>query len=223
MILCIADVLTPEEVKQMTDQLAEAEFVDGKLTAGWHARLVKQNTQLKKGGAIAQSLQPIVTAALQRNALFQAAIRPKIIRPPLFSRYEPGMYYGSHVDNAIMGDPTPMRSDISLTLFLSSPETYEGGELMIETSLGEQAFKLDAGAMVTYPSTTLHRVEAVTAGVRLVAVSWVQSLIRDPGDREILFDLDTARQALFEQQGKTLAFDLISKSYANLLRKWVEI
>jgi PKHD-type hydroxylase len=222
-ILCIADVLTPEEVKQVTAQLAEAEFVDGKLTAGWHARLVKQNTQLKRGSAIAQSLQPIVTAALQRNALFQAAIRPKIIRPPLFSRYESGMYYGSHVDNAIMGDPTPMRSDISLTLFLSSPDTYEGGELMIETSLGEQAFKLDAGAMITYPSTTLHRVEAVTAGVRLVAVSWVQSLIRDPGDREILFDLDTARQALFEQQGKTPAFDLISKSYANLLRKWVEI
>jgi PKHD-type hydroxylase len=116
-----------------------------------------------------------------------------------------------------------MRSDVSLTLFLSSPSTYEGGELVIDDTQGIHPFKLEAGSMVVYPSSTLHRVEPVTAGVRLVAVTWVQSMIRDLGDREILFDLDTARQAIFEKYGKTPEFDLISKSHANLLRKWVEL
>lgn len=116
-----------------------------------------------------------------------------------------------------------MRSDLSLTLFLSDPTTYTGGELVIETPQGEEAIKLEAGALVVYPSSTLHRVEPVTQGIRLVAVSWIQSLIRDPQEREILFDLDTARQTLFQQQGKTPEFDLISKAHANLLRKWAEL
>ena len=133
------------------------------------------------------------------------------------------MSYGSHTDNALMGDADLMRSDLSLTLFLSSPNIYSGGELIIEGSQGEASFKLEAGSMVIYPSTTLHRVEPVTRGERLVAVTWVQSLIRDCQDREILFDLDTARQVIFEQYGKTPAFDLISKSHANLLRKWVDL
>ena len=117
----------------------------------------------------------------------------------------------------------PMRSDVSLTLFLSDPATYTGGELVIESTQGEQAFKLPAGAMIIYPSSTLHRVEPVTQGVRLAAVTWVQSLVRDMADREILFDLDTARKAVFAQHGKTAEFDLLSKSLANLLRKWVDL
>jgi len=223
MILCIANVLTPEELATLTTQLDKADFVDGKTTAGWHARLVKHNQQLDRNAAVAEELKGLVMGALQRNSLFQMAVRPKIIRPPLFSRYQVGMSYGSHVDNALMGDQPLMRSDVSMTLFISSLSDYDGGELVVETPQGEQEFKLEAGSLVLYPSTTLHRVEPVTRGVRLVAVSWIQSLVRDAHEREILFDLDTARQVLFEKSGKTLEFDLISKSHANLLRKWVEL
>lgn len=222
MMLCIDQVLTAEELAQITTKLKNAEFVDGKLTAGKHAKEVKNNTQLTGNSVILQELRSIVNQALQRNRLFQAAVRPKTIRPILFNCYEPGMYYGYHTDNAIMGTP-PMRSDISLTLFLSSPDTYEGGELVIETSLGEQTFKLAAGEAIAYPSSTLHRVEPVKTGMRLAAVTWVQSLIRDASDREILFDLETVKQVMFEKYGKTLEFDLVCKTYANLLRKWVDI
>ncbi|NJO77077.1 MAG: Fe2+-dependent dioxygenase [Cyanobacteria bacterium RM1_2_2] len=221
MLLCIADVLKPEELQTIIAKLTAAPFVDGKTTAGWHARLVKHNIQLDSNAAIAPELKQLVLAALQRSALFQMAVRPKVIRAPLFSRYEVGMSYGSHVDNALMGDP-PMRSDVSMTLFLSPSDAYDGGELVLETPQGEEAIKLEAGSMVVYPSATLHRVEPVTRGIRLVAVTWIQSLVRDPHDREILFDLDTARQAIFEKYGKTPEFDLLSKSHANLLRKWVD-
>jgi PKHD-type hydroxylase len=223
MILCIADVLAPEELSLINTRLETADFVDGKSTAGWHARLVKHNTQLAGQSGIADEVRKILDQAFQRHALFQMAVRPKLIRPALFSRYEIGMSYGSHVDNGLMGDRYLMRSDVSLTLFLSSPSAYEGGELVIESSQGEQAFKLEAGSMITYPSSTLHRVEPVTRGVRLAAVTWIQSLIRDPNQREILFDLDSTRQMLFQKYGKTPEFDLISKSHANLLRQWVEI
>jgi PKHD-type hydroxylase len=222
MLLCIADVLTPEELETIVAKLTAAHFVDGKTTAGWHARLVKHNTQLDSNAAPAPELKQLVLAALQRHTLFQMAVRPKVIRAPLFSRYEVGMSYGSHVDNAVMGEP-PMRSDVSMTLFLTPSAAYEGGELVLETTQGEEAIKLEAGAMVVYPSSTLHRVEPVTRGVRLVAVSWIQSLVRDAHCREILFDLDTARQAIFEKYGKTSEFDLLSKSHANLLRRWVDL
>lgn len=222
MLLCIVNVLTPDELELITSKLVTAEFVDGKTTAGWHARLVKHNTQLDSNSTIGAEVKSIVLAALQRNALLQMAARPKLIRPPLFSRYEAGMAYGSHVDNALMGDPL-MRSDVSATLFLNSTDAYQGGELVIETSQGEESIKLDAGSMVIYPSSTLHRVEPVTQGVRLVAVTWIQSLVRDAHNREILFDLDTARQIIFEKYGKTAEFDLLCKSHANLLRKWADL
>ena len=219
MILCIADVLTAEELSVILDKLKEAEFGDGKTTAGEYVRDVKNNQQLK-AAPVASELKSMVLKALKRNELFQMAARPKAICPILFSRYEVGMYYGSHFDNALMGKETLYRTDISLTLFLSEPETYAGGELVIETHHGEQAFKLNAGAAIVYPSSTLHRVETVTQGTRYCAVTWGQSLIRDPFDRELLFDLDTARKAIFHKYGKTAEFDLIAKTQANLLRKW---
>ena len=151
MILCIDQGLTDEEVALIVTQLEQAEFVDGKLTAGWHAKQVKHNTQLKNDAKPLQELQAIVTTALKRNRLFQTAVRPKTIRPCLFSRYEVGMYYGDHVDNALMGDGALMRSDVSVTVFLSDPTTYEGGELVIDTATGEQSFKLAAGDIVAYP------------------------------------------------------------------------
>ncbi|WP_353121491.1 Fe2+-dependent dioxygenase [Planktothrix agardhii] len=223
MIFCIADVLTPEELETTLTLLEQAEFVDGKTTAGKYVKSVKNNQQIKTDTEVTSDLRNIVLEALKRNELFKVAVRPKIIRPMIFSRYDVGMYYGSHFDNAIMGDESISRSDVSLTLFLSDPNTYQGGELVIETSLGEQSFKLDAGSAIVYPSSTLHRVETVTEGTRWAAVTWIQSLIRDPSQREILFDLDTARRSIFQQYGKTIEFDLIAKSHANLLRKWADI
>ncbi len=224
MILCIGDVLSATELQKVADLLSGAEFVDGTLTAGWNARLVKNNRQLPKGSLQGQRIQEMLTAALVRNSLFQLAVRPKIIHPILVSRYEVGMSYGIHTDDALMAtEQQLMRSDISFTLFLSSPEEYEGGDLIIESTEGERVYKLPAGAMILYPSSTLHRVETVTKGIRYAAVSWVQSLIRDPQEREILFDLQTARQQMFEESGKTRNFDLISKVYANLLRKWADL
>jgi PKHD-type hydroxylase len=223
MLICIANILNADRLQEIHTQLSPKDFVDGKTTAGWHARLVKRNTQLRSDASALPSLREWVLQALHDNTLFQIAALPKTISPILFSRYETGMEYGSHVDNAIMGGDRPLRSDLSFTLFLSSPDTYEGGELVIESPQGEQAFKLEAGSMVLYPSSTLHRVEAIASGVRLAAVGWVQSLVKDVSEREILFDLETVRQSVFAKQGKTPEFDLLSKSYANLLRKWSEL
>lgn len=222
MIFSIDNVLTSEELKFLVYTLEQADFVDGKTTAGWHAKFVKNNMQLKSEATYASDLRELVKSALKRNALFQSALQPKIIHSMLFSRYEKGMSYGRHVDNALMGNQEFLRSDVSFTLFLSSPSTYKGGELVIESSDGDRTYKLEAGSAIVYPSSTLHQVEPVTEGVRLAAVGWVQSLVRDPNEREILFDLDTTRRSIFAKEGKTIEFDLISKSYANLLRKWAE-
>ncbi|MGB3613092.1 MAG: Fe2+-dependent dioxygenase [Elainellaceae cyanobacterium] len=222
MVVCIDHVLTAERLGKIRSLLETAEFDSGKVTAGTFAKTVKTNEQLRKDADSVEAIAPIILSALQGNALFQAIARPKIIRPPLVNRYSTGMAYGWHADNAIMGNPR-VRSDISITLWISDPETYEGGELLIDTAMGEQAFKLAAGAMVVYPSTSLHCVTEVTSGVRLAAVTWVQSLIRDAQQRELLFDLDTARRSIFEKYGKTAEFDLLSKTHANLLRQWVEV
>ncbi|MCT7965621.1 Fe2+-dependent dioxygenase [Laspinema sp. D1] len=223
MILCIEQVLTPEQLDEIHRILKEGEFVEGKLTAGRYAKTVKDNYQLKADTEDAKKVRKMVHNALLQNPLFKASVRPQKIRPILFSRYEPGMSYGWHTDNAIMGDGELVRSDVSLTLFLSDPDTYEGGELVIDTSIGEQSFKLPAGSMIVYPSTFLHQVTEVTQGIRFAAVTWVQSLVRDVQQREILFELDTVRKSIFEQYGKTVEFDLLCKTHANLLRQWVEL
>lgn len=223
MFLCIDNVLTPEQLKQIHFILKDAEFVDGKLTAGTYAKTVKENYQLKGDSDTASEVRAIVNQALKQNSLFQTAVRPKSICPILFSRYEAGMFYGLHTDNALMGDDILTRSDLSLTLFLNDPSNYSGGELVIDTSLGEQSFKLVAGSMIVYPSTLLHRVAEVTEGVRLAAVTWVHSIVRDTHEREMLFELDTVRRATFKKYGKTVEFDLLCKLHANLLRKWVEV
>jgi PKHD-type hydroxylase len=221
MIFTIDDLLTTEELDFVKNNLNPEDFVDGKTTAGWHAKLVKDNTQLKQNAPQAQDLRQLVINALKRNPIFDIGIRPKIIHSLLFSRYTEGMSYGSHVDNALMGKEY-YRSDVSFTVFLSPPDSYRGGELVIESIEGERNFKLEVGSVVLYPSSSLHRVEPVTAGVRLVSVGWVQSIIRHPHQREILFDLDTARRSIFARQGKTIEFDLISKTQANLLRLWAD-
>jgi PKHD-type hydroxylase len=223
MLLMIDDLLSTEEVLSISAKLAASEFLDGKLTAGWHAQQVKHNQQLKKDSPHQALLQELVQKALNRSPLFMTAIQPLVIHSILFSQYEVGMSYGLHVDNAFMGNgDRRYRSDVSWTLFLSDPDTYTGGELVIDGSEGEQVFKLKAGSAIFYPSSFLHQVKTVTAGMRLAAVGWIQSLIRDPQQREMLFDLDVVRRSLFQQQGKTTEFDLISKTHANLLRQWAE-
>jgi PKHD-type hydroxylase len=223
MILCIANVLSDADLAAIHGTLGKAAFQDGRKTAGWHAREVKRNEQAEPGSRAAREAGERIAAALKANPVFQAGVQPRALRPFLLSRYGEGMEYGPHVDDAIMGGEQRVRSDVSVTVFLNAPEEYEGGELVIESAGGEQVFKLPAGQAVAYPSTTLHRVEKVTRGTRLVAVSWVQSLVRAADDREILFDLDMVRRAIFEASGKTREFDLVAKSYANLLRKWSDV
>jgi PKHD-type hydroxylase len=223
MILCLENILTEETLSVVNQQLENSPFVEGKETAGWHARSVKNNQQLDTRSPHATSLKKIVYTALENHAVFQMVTFPQKIHSLLFSRYETGMGYGSHVDNALMGGGEKLwRSDISVTLFLNSPWEYEGGELILEEIGGERSFKLEAGSLVLYPSHTLHRVENITLGSRKVAIAWVQSFVRDPRRREILFDLDTVRRSLFHKEGKSIEFDLLSKCHANLLREFVE-
>ncbi len=215
----LLDTACLENLRQFVDAL---EFEDGRATAGWHAREVKHNQQARRSIALNQ-VQAIVVAALERNAVFQSFALPLRIAPPLVSRTRPGEGYGRHVDDAIMDKDRPMRTDLSVTVFLSDPSSYEGGELVLETPSGEDGAKFPMGDAVVYPSTTLHRVERVASGERLVAATWVQSRVRDAPAREMLFDLDRARRLIFARDGKSEAFDLVSKSHANLLRRWAEL
>lgn len=222
MNLCLAGVLDAEALHAVRSALAGAAFADGRYTAGWHASKVKHNLQASHDGAAQR-----VHQALMAHELFHAAALPARVRMPMFSRYTTGMGYGRHMDDALMaaGDGQgALRADIAVTVFLSDPTSYDGGELVIEGAGGTTAYKLDAGQAIVYPATTLHHVAEVTGGERLAAVLWVQSLVRDAARREILFDLDTARRGLWDQaqQAATPEFDLVTKTYANLLRAWSE-
>ena len=219
MQIAIANVLTREELETVHAALTSAKFVDGRETAGWAAKLVKENMQAAASDHSLDTARRMISEKILNNDLFKLAARPKKLSPLLFSYYEPGMKYGAHVDDAMMGG---MRSDAAFTLFLSDPKTYEGGELVIESSSGEEGVKLEAGSMFVYPATTLHRVAEVSKGARYVVAGWVRSFVRDAAKRELLFDLDTAKRRLFEREGKSADFDLLAKSTANLLRMWVE-
>lgn len=204
---------------ELVQIMQASSYVDGKTSAGWHARLVKENLQLSASDHQLQAVSAKVERALRQNEVFLVAARPKGFSPVLFSKYLEGMQYGTHVDDAYMGS---LRSDLSYTVFLSNPHDYEGGELVIDLPQGEQSYKLEAGDMILYPSTTLHRVAPVRRGARLAAVGWVQSKVRRSEHRELLFDLESARLALFRREGKSAEFDLLSKSVSNLLRMWGE-
>ncbi|MFM7426718.1 MAG: Fe2+-dependent dioxygenase [Elainella sp.] len=218
-LYCLPDLLTVSEQVWLREQLAAAPFLSGKQTAGKYAQMVKQNTQLDPESAAYAEVSQLIVAALARSQRFQQIAYPKLIHPPLFSRYGPGMAYGTHVDSAIMGTAS-LRADLSLTIFLSDPASYEGGELVIQGDGGDCPIKLPAGSMVVYPASTLHRVEPVRSGVRLAAVTWVQSLVRDPSQREMLRDLSQVRDSLATQQSHRYEANLIAKTHANLLRQW---
>jgi PKHD-type hydroxylase len=218
MIINIGNILNSGEIALARETLAAVPFEDGTLTAGWAARSVKDNEQAA-GSRDVDALREMITRRILANDTFAAAVRPKRLTPLIFSRYGAGRTYGTHVDDALMGG---LRTDVSFTLFLEEPDAYEGGALVIETASGEEPIKLPAGALVAYPSTTLHRVDPVTAGQRLAAVGWARSYLRSGEQRELLFDLERARRAVFDAQGKCEAFDLMSKSASNLLRLWAD-
>lgn len=230
MIISIPDVLTPEQVAHGRKILDEAEWVDGRVTAGHQSAQAKDNMQLPEGSPAARELGEMILKALGRNPLFLSAALPLHIFPPLFNRYSGGQSFGTHVDNAIRtvpGTAHRIRTDLSCTLFFAGPEEYDGGELCIEDTYGIQKVKLPAGAMVLYPSTSLHYVTPVTRGARICSFFWLQSMIREDSRRSLLFDLDLAIQRLGRdlpdnQTAGETAIQLTGV-YHNLLRQWAEM
>jgi PKHD-type hydroxylase len=226
MMLHIPQVLTKAEVAEFRRLLAEADWVDGSATAGAQAVQRKRNLQLPADSSVGQQLSARVAAALQRHPLFVSAALPARVLPPRFNRYEGGGTYGNHVDSAIHLDPyrqDRVRTDVSTTLFLSDPEEYEGGELIVEDSYGAHEAKLPAGDAIVYPGTSLHRVEPVTAGVRFASFLWAQSMVRDDWRRHMLFELDMTILKLRQKVGDSDELVALTGHYNNLLRQWAEL
>ena len=223
MLVHVPAVLDAEQVKRCRAVLAAAEWEDGRATAGVQSAQVKRNLQLPPASLPARELGSLVLGALERSPLFISAVLPQRVYPPLFNRYDATMSFGSHVDNAIRGipgSPTPLRTDVSATLFLSDQDSYDGGELVIEDTYGQHAVKLPAGDLIVYPAGSLHHVRPVTRGERLASFFWVQSLVRDAGQRAMLFDLDMALVQLNKDAQQHPALVMLTSVYHNLLRTW---
>lgn len=226
MLLQIPSVLSPADVARAREILDAAEWVDGRVTAGHQSAQVKQNEQIPENSDAANQVGASIVQALNRTPLFLSAALPLRVFPPLFNRYSNGHSFGTHVDNAvrhITGTSHRIRTDLSATLFLSGPDEYEGGELVVEDTYGVHAVKLPAGHMVLYPSTSLHHVRAVTSGARVASFFWIQSMVRDDGQRALLFDLDTAIQRLGADVPGHPTTVQLTGVYHNLLRQWAEL
>ena len=224
MLLEIPALLSAQKLQEIQHLLNAARFVDGKLSAGSAAVRVKHNQELPAEASELQRLNQLVMNPLVQHPVFQAAALPHRVAAPFYARYQTGQAYGDHIDDPVMGPPGQRyRSDISLTIFLNAPDDYEGGELVIRTSFGTQSVKLPAGNAILYPSSSLHQVSAVTEGTRLVAVTWVQSLVRDPARRELLYELHQARASLLREQPDAEVTRQVDHSYVNLVRMWSDI
>ena len=225
MLLKIPEVLSPAQLEQVRGLLRDARFVDGRLSAGREAGRVKRNEELSADDQQRiRRLNEIVMNALVQHPHYQLAALPLRVASPFYARYTPGMGYGFHVDDPVMGPGGQRyRSDVSLTVFLNDMEDYDGGELEIRTAFGIQQVKLPAGHVVLYPSSSLHRVAEVTRGERLVAVTWVQSMVRDPARRELLYELGLAREGLLTREPDTEETARVSNTYVNLVRMWAEL
>ena len=223
MIFTLRNVLDEAGLARLREMMGAAEFVPGTETAGGLAQEAKDNLQIGREDPAREPLAEIVMNALRRSHAFYITTYPRRVLPPLFSRYEPGMTYGDHVDNSLMGKTNRMRTDVAVTLFLSDLQSYDGGELVLSTSGAEQAIKLPAGDLVAYPANTVHRVEPVTRGVREAAVTWVQSMVRDETRRTVLRDLDmTANQLKAKHPEDTDEVNRILNSFHSLVRMWVD-
>lgn len=226
MLLHIPKVLTESQVARGRAVLEDAKWVDGRTTAGHLSARAKHNLQVAEGTPEAREMGEIVVTALERTPLFMSAALPLRVFPPLFNRYEPGMAFGAHVDNAIRqvaDSPLRVRTDLSATLFLSRPEEYDGGELVVDDTYGAHSVKLPAGDMILYPASSLHRVQPVTRGVRLASIFWVQSMVGDDAERSLLFDLDVAIGQVTETSPDSLAVVALTGCYHNLLRRWSRV
>lgn len=224
MLVEIPELLNAEEIHLCQSMLVNAKFQDGKLSAGSAAQQVKNNQEVPQDNPQIVQLNNLVMGKLVRHPTYQNAVFAKHIASPFYARYTQGMQYGDHIDDPIMGPPQGRyRPDVSITIFLNSPDDYKGGELQVNSSYGPVRVKLPAGHAVMYPSGSLHRVCEVTAGTRLVAVTWAQSLVRDPGERELLFNLNQAREELLKTNPQSEVAKKIDHTYINLVRKWADV
>jgi PKHD-type hydroxylase len=226
MLVQIADVFTGAEAASLRQKLEAADWVDGKVTAGHQSSQVKRNRQLPESHPVAQEVGALILQRLGANNLFMSAALPRKIFPPLFNRYEGGEDFGYHVDNAVRAvraSPERVRTDLSATLFLSEPDTYDGGELVVDDTFGARQVKLPAGHMVLYPGTSLHRVNPVTRGARIGSFFWIQSLVREDAQRALLLDLDVAIQRLTADMAQHPSVVQLTGIYHNLLRRWVDV
>jgi PKHD-type hydroxylase len=225
MMIHIPNVLTPAQVARCRDVMTRAAWVDGRATAGHQSAQVKKNLQLPDSAPEARELGSMVVEALSRSSLFMSAVLPKQVFPPLFNRYDAGMTFGSHVDNAIRnaGGGLTIRTDVSSTLFISAPEDYDGGELVVEDTYGQHSVKLPAGDMIIYPATSLHNVTPITRGSRIASFFWTQSMIRDESKRSLLFDMDMAIIKLNRDHPEHHSVVELTSVYHNLLRQWAEL
>ncbi len=226
MLLSIPDVLSPEQVAETRRVLDAADWVDGRVTAGHQSAKAKDNMQIPEGSPVARELGDMIVAALGKNPLFLSAALPLSVFPPLFNRYAGGQSFGTHVDNAIRQVPgigKRIRTDLSATLFLTAPEDYDGGELCVEDTYGVQRVKLPPGHLLLYPATSLHHVTAVTRGARVSSFFWIQSMVRDDGQRSLLFDLDMGIQRLVADHPEHPSAIQLTGVYHNLLRQWAEL
>ena len=223
MLLQVPKVLDADQVAQCRRMLDDADWADGRITAGYQSAQAKHNLQLPEDAPVARELGDMILAALQRSPLFLSAALPLKVFPPLFNRYAGGHAFGNHVDNAIRqvrGTPHRIRTDLSATLFLSAPDEYDGGELVVEDTFGTHAVKLPAGDMILYPASSLHLVRPVTRGVRTASFFWIQSMVRDDGERTLLYDLDRATQQVHRDLPDSPAALQLTGIYHNLLRRW---
>ena len=226
MLIQIPDVLNAEEVAQFRAALEAAEWADGRITAGYQSAKAKHNLQLPETHALSLQLGDRILKSLSGNSLFISAALPLKIFPPLFNCYRGGGNFGTHVDNAVRtvaGTPHRVRTDISATLFLSAPDEYDGGELLVEDTYGAKSVKLAAGHMILYPATSLHQVRPVTRGTRLASFFWIQSMVRDDGQRALLFDMDNAIRLLGRDMPDHASGVQLTGVYHNLLRRWADV
>jgi len=226
MLLHIPDVLTAEQVERCRRKLDQSDWVDGRVTAGHQSARAKDNLQLPEDHPVARELGELILTALQDNPLFMAAALPLKVFPPLFNRYQGGQSFGAHIDNAVRqvtGAPHRVRTDLSATLFLAAPDEYDGGELSVEDTYGLHNVKLPAGHMVIYPASSLHHVRPVTRGARLASFFWIQSMVRDDGQRTLLFDLDMAIQRVGSEMPDHPSVIQLTGVYHNLLRRWADV
>ena len=224
MLITIPNLLDQQRIDFIQQTLENAKFIDGTLSAGMAAKRVKNNEELSTDDKQMQQLNNLVMGSLVQHDEFKAAAIPLRVAAPYYARYSKGMTYGDHVDDPIMGMAGQQyRSDVSTTVFLNEPEEYEGGELVVRTSYGEKKVKLAAGSAVVYPSSSLHHVAEVTKGTRLVAVTWSQSMVRDPARRELLYGLNQARESLLKSRPDDPETKQIDISYVNLFRMWSEL